>query len=187
MKPEKSTVDESQPVDQRIAPPNVFAFVCQDRIQLLRRPFLPMFRQNHNRMKPPHCDGTGALGTDTFAIPDIRPAPESMRPGRSDCQPCEEPECTKSVNDQHETFPGPVLACRTGLGSPDWADFRQADGIRKGILQRRPDASVLLHRRQQADGRFRPQCRPDREHKHRQHDARPGCVACRSRLNADRP
>src|SRR5580700_2210718 len=111
MEPEKSTVHESQPVDQRIAPPNVFAFVCQNRIQLLRRPFLPVFGQNHNRMQPSHCDGTSALGTDTFAIPDIRPAPEPMRPGRSDCQAAEEPECAKPVNDQQETLPGPSLAC----------------------------------------------------------------------------
>src|ERR1051325_1261163 len=99
MEPEKSTVHESQPLDQRIAPANVFAFVCQDCIQLLLRPFLPVFRQNHNRMKPSHCDGTSALGTDTLAIPDIRPAAESMRPGRSDCQSCEEPERANPVND----------------------------------------------------------------------------------------
>src|SRR5215470_16400150 len=107
MEPEKSTVHESQPLDQRVAPANVFAFVYQDCIQLLRRPFLPVFGQNHNRMKPSHGDGRSALGTDTFAIPDIRPAPESMRPGRSDCQPGEEPECAKPVNDQQETLPGP--------------------------------------------------------------------------------
>ena len=98
MEPEKSAVHESQPLDQRVAPANVFAFVYQD-CMLLRRPFLPVFGQNHNRMKPSHCDGTSALGTDAFAIPDIRPAPELMRPGRSDCQPGEEPECAKPVND----------------------------------------------------------------------------------------
>jgi hypothetical protein len=174
MEPEKSTVHESQPVDQRIAPANMFAFVGQDRIQLLGRPFLPVFGQNHNRMKPSHCDGARALGTDTLAIPDIRPAHEPMRPGRSDCQPGEEPECAKPVNDQQETLPGPILACRKGPGSLDLAHFRQADGIRKDILQRRLDASAPLYRRQQADGRFRSPCRPDREQKHRQHDARPG-------------
>jgi hypothetical protein len=115
MEPEKSTVQESQPVDQRIAPPNVFAFVYQDRIQLLRRPFLPTFGQNHNRVKPSRCDGTSALGTDTFAIPDIRPAQESMRQGRSDCQPGEQTECAKPVNHQQETLPGPILACQMGL------------------------------------------------------------------------
>src|ERR1700689_4495864 len=114
MEPEKSTVHESQPVDQRIAPPNVFAFVSQDRIQLLRRAFLPTFGQNHNRMKPSHCDGTRALGTDTFAIPDIRPEPESMRPGHSNCQPGEEPECAHPINDQQETLPGPILLCAMG-------------------------------------------------------------------------
>ena len=126
MEPEKSTVYESQPLDQGIAPANMFAFVCQDGIQLLLRPFLPVFGQNHNRMKPSHCYGTRALGTDTFAIPDIRPAPESMRPGRSDCQPDEESECAKPVNDQQETWPGPIpmLACRVGLGSLELADFR---------------------------------------------------------------
>src|SRR5579872_3868798 len=112
MEPEKSTVYESQPLDQRIAPANVLAFVCQDCIQLLRRPFLPVCWQNHNRMKPSQCDGTSAFGTDTFAIPDIRPAPESMRPGRTDSQPGEQPECAKSVNDQQETLPSPTLACR---------------------------------------------------------------------------
>ena len=186
MEPEKSTVHQSQPLDQRIAPANVFAFVCQDGIQLLRRPFLPTFGQNHNRMKPSHCDGTSALGTDTFAIPDIRPAHESMRPGRSDCQPGEEPECAKPVYDQQETLPSPILLCALGLGSLDLAYFRQADGIRKDTLQRRPDASAPLHRRQQADGRFRSPYRPDREQQHRQHDARPGRVACRGRLNANR-
>src|SRR5580704_18557798 len=99
MEPEKSTVREGQPLDQRIAPANMFEFVCQDCIQLLRRPFLPVFGQNHNRMKASHCDGTSALGTDAFAIPDIRPAPESVRPGHSDCQPGEQPECAQSVND----------------------------------------------------------------------------------------
>ena len=186
MEPEKSTVYESEPLNQRIAPANVFAFVCQDCIQLLWRPFLPVFGQNHNRMKPSHCDGTSALGTDTFAIPDIRPAPEAMRPGRSDCQAGEKPECAKPVKDQQETLPGPNLACRTRLGRFDLAHFRQADGMRKAILQRRLDASVPLDRRQQADGRFRSPCCPDREQKHRQHDARPGRVACGSRPNGDR-
>src|ERR1700693_3066355 len=106
MEPEKSAIHESQPVDQRIAPANVFAFVGQDCIQLLRRPFLPVFWQDHNRMKPSHCDGTSALGTNTFAIPDIRPVPESMRPRRTDCQPGQQPECSKSVNHQQETLPG---------------------------------------------------------------------------------
>src|SRR5215472_10442977 len=120
MEPEKSTVHESQPLDQRIAPANVFAFVCQDCIQLLRGPFLPVFGQNHDRMKPSHCDGTGALGTDTFAIPDIRPAPEPMRPGRSDPQAGEEPECAERVKDQQESLPAPVLAWM-GLGRCDLA------------------------------------------------------------------
>src|SRR5215831_16755700 len=126
MEPEKSTVHESQPLDQRIAPANVFAFVYQDCIQLLRQPFLPVFGQNHNRMKPSHCDGTSALGTDTLAVPDIRPAPESVRPRRSDCQPRKQPESAEPVDDQHETLPSPVLACRRELGSLDWAHFRQA-------------------------------------------------------------
>src|SRR5437867_2557522 len=103
MEPEKSTVHQSQPLDQRIAPANVFALVRQDRIQLWRRPFLPVFGQNHNRMKPSNRDGRRAFGTDAFAVPEIRPADESMRSGGSDCQPGEEPECTKPVNDEQET------------------------------------------------------------------------------------
>src|SRR5215469_6315770 len=127
MKPEKSTVHEGQPLDQRIAPANVFLFVCQDCIELLRRPFLPVFGQNHYRMKPSHCDGTSALGTDTLAIPYIRPAPEPMRPGRSDCQSCKEPECAKPVKDQQQTSPGPNLARPMRPGRLDLAHFRQAD------------------------------------------------------------
>ena len=124
MEPEKSTVHESQPLDQGIAPANVFAFVCQDRIQLLRRPLLPVFGQNHNRMKPSQCDGASALGTDTLAILDIRPAPQSMGPNGSDCQPGEEPEGANPVNDQQETLPGPISACRMGPGSLDLPHFR---------------------------------------------------------------
>ncbi len=90
MEPENGTVHESKPLDQRIAPANVFAFVRQDRIQLFRRPSPAVFGQNHNWMKQSHRDGTRALGTDPFAIPDIRPANETMRPGGSNCQPREE-------------------------------------------------------------------------------------------------
>src|SRR5437762_604318 len=103
MEPEKSTVHQSQPLDQRIAPANVFMLVRHDRIQLLRRPFVPVFGQNHNRMKPSHRDGRRALGTDPFTVLESCPLNESMRSGGSDCQPGEEREYTEPVNGEQET------------------------------------------------------------------------------------
>ena len=66
----------------------------------------------------------------------------------------------------------PDLLATEKKGAIGWSEVKPKAGTFSTVAE------------EQADGRFRSPYRPDREQKHRQHDARPGRVACRSRLNA---
>jgi hypothetical protein len=51
LEPEQHTVEQREPLEQRIAAARVFAFVSQDRIRLFPGPFVRAPRQNDSRAK----------------------------------------------------------------------------------------------------------------------------------------
>src|SRR5580658_17486 len=67
MEPEESAVQERKPLHERIATPDVLAFVREDGVELCRRPLPPVFRKDHHWMEESHRDRRGAGRADAHA------------------------------------------------------------------------------------------------------------------------
>ena len=57
MKPEDRTIEQRQPLHERIAATDGFVLVGQDGVQLRVRPLAPPCRQNRDGTEPSHRDG----------------------------------------------------------------------------------------------------------------------------------
>jgi hypothetical protein len=72
MEPEESTVQQSKPLHEGIAPADVLSLMRQYGVELRGRPFSPVIWKNHRWMEETHSHRRGAKGTDAHAVLESR-------------------------------------------------------------------------------------------------------------------
>jgi len=92
VEPEESAVQQSKPLDQRIAAPSVLTLVRQYDVELRLRPLMPLFRENHHWADEYHSHRRGAQSAGANAVVDHRFACKSARADGAYRQPKKQQE-----------------------------------------------------------------------------------------------
>src|SRR5216117_1747648 len=112
MKPEHRTIEECQPLKQRIVPADVLVLMRQHGIELCLRPFAPSVRQDRDGMQPSYSDRAQASRTGKMPLYAPGLMHEPIRAACTHCQPKQQYADTQDVNAQHELSPIHELRCR---------------------------------------------------------------------------